>query len=168
MSKSEASRTGWYFLGIVILAYVVTIFLRPGFFLPAMDFFREMMIKILPIFLLVFLIMFITNYFVSPKRLSKYLGKDGGIKSWLIVIGGGLISTGPIYMWYPMLSELKEKGMRQGLIATFLYARAVKPALIPLMLVYFGLVFTILVTVLILLFSVLQGKTIEMMTGGKE
>jgi uncharacterized membrane protein YraQ (UPF0718 family) len=166
MSRSESGRAGWYFLAAVIIAYAVAAVLKQGFLAGSALFAVSLLKRILPAFVLVYAIMFLTNYFVSPKTLVKYLGRDSGAKSWLIAIAGGVISTGPIYMWYPMLAELKEKGVREGLIAAFLYARAVKPALIPLMLIYFGITFTIIVTALILLFSVIQGKAVETVTGG--
>ena len=88
----------------------------------------------------------------------KYLGKK---RKWLFAILGGIISTGPIYMWYAMLRELKEKGVGYGFIATFLYNRAIKPPLIPVIIYYFGLKFTIVLTGVMIIFSVLQGMIIE-------
>lgn len=162
---SKTSKTGWYFLGIVIVIYIITAIIKPSFLMPALDFFLKIIIKILPIFILIFAIMFIINYFITPKWLVKHLGKDGGIKTWLIAVISGIISTGPIYMWYPLLAELKEHGVRQGFLATFLYARAVKPALIPLMILYFGLMFTIVLTIVMIIFSVIQGIVLEKIAG---
>jgi len=45
---------------------------------------------------------------------------------------------GPIYAWYPFLASLKEKGAVDFYLANFLSSRAVKPALLPLMITYFG------------------------------
>jgi len=154
-------KTGWYFLGIVVLGYIATSLFKSDALMPALQFFWKVILKILPIFVLVFAIMFVINYFVTPKWLVRHLGKDGGIKTWLIAVITGIISTGPIYMWYPMLAELKEKGVRQGFIATFLYNRAVKPALIPLMIFYFGLMFMIVLTIVMVVFSIIQGKVLE-------
>jgi len=156
-----AVNKGWYFLGIAAAAYVIAALIKPSFLLPAMQFFVKIILKILPLFVLVFAIMFVINYFVSPKWLVKHLGKDGGIGTWILAVITGIISTGPIYMWYPMLAELKEKGVRQGFIAAFLYNRAVKPALIPLMIFYFGLMFTIVLTIVMIVFSIIQGKVLE-------
>ena len=158
---SEKSRSGWYFLGIVIAIYAVTALIKPDFLIPALKFFIKIIIKILPVFILVFAIMFLVNYFVTPKLLVKHLGKKSGIKTWVIAITAGIISTGPIYMWYPMLAELKEHGVRQGFIAAFLYTRAIKPALIPLMILYFGLLYTIVLTIVMIVFSIIQGITLE-------
>ena len=164
---SKVSKNGWYFLGIVVIAYAVAALIKPEFLMPALKYFLKILLKIVPIFALVFAIMFAVNYFVTPKWLVKHLGKDSGVKTWIIAVVAGIISTGPIYMWYPMLSELKEKGVRNGFIATFLYNRAVKPALIPLMIFYFGLSFTIVLMIVIIIFSIIQGIFLEKIIGGE-
>jgi uncharacterized membrane protein YraQ (UPF0718 family) len=123
--------------------------------------FKNIMIKILPVFVIVFALMFIINYFITPKKLVEYLEKGNGAKAWLITIIAGIISTGPIYMWYPLLAELREHGIKHGFVAAFLYARAIKPALIPLMIFYFGLAFTIILTIVMITFSVIQGISVN-------
>lgn len=163
MAKTEKSNSGLYFLIIVILIYIATVIIKPSYNTLILKFAFNILIKIIPIFILIFIIMFIINYFITPKYLVDKLEKNKGIKAWTITIIAGIISTGPIYMWYPLLSELKEHGINQGLIATFLYARAIKPALLPLMIFYFGLKFTITLTIVMIIFSVIQGKVIEKM-----
>jgi uncharacterized membrane protein YraQ (UPF0718 family) len=59
----------------------------------------------------------------------------------------GIISTGPIYAWYPMLKELNEKGAGSSSIAVFLNSRAVKPFLLPIMIAYFGCLYVAILTV---------------------
>lgn len=160
MKKSEAPKTGWYFLVVIILVYIITYLIKPNLISPALNYLLKIIIKIIPVFILIFLIMFLTNYLITPKTLADYLSKKRK-RNWLIIIIAGIISTGPIYMWYPMLAELKERGLRQGFIATFLYTRAVKPALIPLMIFYFGLAYTITLTVVMIIYSIIQGLTLE-------
>jgi uncharacterized membrane protein YraQ (UPF0718 family) len=163
--KLKLPNKSYYFLIIIALIYLLTYFIKPDFLIPSLIYSKKIFINIIPIFILVFIIMFITNYFISPKTLVKKLSKKRK-RNWSFVLLAGIISTGPIYMWYPLLSELKEKGLREGFIATFLYARAVKPALIPLMIFYFGLTFTIIITINIIIFSIIQGITLEKITGG--
>lgn len=149
--------SGWLFLLLVVLIYI---FLAIGNYTLAEKSalaFARLFINILPVLVLVFVIMFIFNLILDNKRLMRYLGKGSGVKGWLLSIGGGILSTGPIYMWYPLLSDLKEKGMKNSLIAAFLCNRAVKIPLIPMMIYYFGLVFTIVLTVYMIIFSVING-----------
>jgi len=98
------------------------------------------------------------------KRMEKYISKEAGKKRWFIAAITGIISTGPIYAWYPMLSEIQNKGKNNGFIATFLYNRAVKPALIPLMIFYFSLTFVIVLTIVMVFLSIIQGMIIEKIT----
>lgn len=106
------------------------------------------------------------EYFVSPENVRKYLGKSAGLKRWLIAVAGGIISTGPIYMWYPMLRQLRKKGVKYGFIATFLYNRAVKPPLIPMIILYFGLKYTVVLTIVMIIISIVQGIIFEKIEGG--
>jgi len=107
--------------------------------LPSLRFSLRIIKNIIPIFIVIFALMVALDYLVSPENVRRYLGKSAGLKRWLIAVAGGIISTGPIYMWYPMLRQLRKKGVKYGFIATFLYNRAVKPPLIPMIILYFGL-----------------------------
>jgi len=157
---------GWYFLFSVALIYVIAGFFGMNIILNSLEFAWKIVVNIIPVFITVFFVMVLVNYYINPKRISKYLGKSSGWKRWFFAVVGGIISTGPIYMWYPMLKELKEKGVNYGFISTFLYNRAVKPALIPLIIYYFGLKFTIVLTVVMVVMSVIQGFIFEKLEGG--
>jgi len=161
MAKSDVSRSGWYFLGIVVILYIFIGIGKPDIFAPCFDFFIEIIKSIWWVFILVFILLSFVNYFIVPKHVAKYLGHKSGIKGWSAAIIGGIISTGPIYMWYPLLNELQKQGMRPGLISAFLYNRAVKPALLPLLIFYFGLSYTIVLTIVMICISVVQGFVTE-------
>ncbi len=104
----------------------------------------------------------IVNYFVNPKTVSKYVGKGSGIKGWFLAVSTGMLSHGPIYIWYPLLKDLRDQGMRSGLVAVFLYNRAIKIPLLPLMVYYFGTVFVVVLLIHMVIASVVEGKVIEM------
>ncbi|GAH75359.1 unnamed protein product, partial [marine sediment metagenome] len=84
------------------------------------------------------------------------------IKGILLSVAAGIISMGPIYVWYPLLKELREKGAGNMPIAVFLYNRAVKPFLLPVMIAYFGWVYVSILTVLTVLASVVNGYLVAM------
>jgi len=157
---------GWYFLGIVILFYVITGVFNLNLIFKSFIFTLKIIKNIIPVFIIVFSLLVFVNYYINPKTIAKYLGKSSGIKRWFFAVIGGIISTGPIYMWYPMLKELRNHGVNYGFISTFLYNRAVKPALIPLLIFYFGLKFTIILTGVMIVMSVLQGIIFEKMEEG--
>ena len=117
-------------------------------------------LKIIPIFILIFVLMAITNYFITTKFILKHLtGK--GIKKWIFTIIGGILSSGPIYMWYPLLANLRKKGISNGLIACFLYNRSVKIPLLPLMILYFGWKYILILTITMIIASIIQGIIID-------
>ena len=151
----------WLFLLIVLIIYAIIGVMKQDMLMPAIQFFLSVITKIIPIFILVFVLMVITNYFTNQKYITKHLGKDSGLRGWLLSIGAGLISTGPIFMWYPLLKDLKKLGVKKRFIAAFLYSRAVKTALIPLLIIYFGLTYTIVLIVVMIIMSVFQGLTVE-------
>ena len=74
-----------------------------------MKFFRSktIIIQILPVLVLVIFLMGVSNYFLKPKIMSKHLGVESGFKGWLLAISIGILSHGPIYVWYPYLKGLK-------------------------------------------------------------
>jgi uncharacterized membrane protein YraQ (UPF0718 family) len=121
----------------------------------------DIIIQILPILVLVIFMMGVTNYFLKPKTVSKYLGNKSGIKGWILAISMGILSHGPIYVWYPLLKDLREHGMRSGLVAVFLYNRAIKIPLLPVMIFYFGIGFVVLLSIYMIIASVIEGKILE-------
>ncbi len=104
--------------------------------------------------------MVIVNRYMSNAFIIKHI-RGNKIKAWFYIIIGGILSTGPMYMWYPLLKDLREKGMNNGEVACFLYNRSIKPAYLPLIVIYFGLKYTIILTLLIIIFSLLQAFIIE-------
>ena len=122
---------------------------------------------ILPILLVVVLLMAIINSFIQPRKIAKHLGKESGMKGWVIALLSGLFSHGSGYVWYPMLSDLRRHGVRDGLIVAFFYARAIKLPWLPMMVSYFGLSFTIALTFYILLGALLQGLVADRFLSSK-
>lgn len=147
----------WIFFIAVVILYLVLLFVNFPLAKEAFIGFLYLLKKIIPVFILVFILMFLSRLFFDSKKIVKFIGESAGIKGWLISIVGGILSTGPIYMWYPLLSDLKEKGMKDSFIATFLYNRAVKIPLIPMMIYYFGLPFVTILTLYMILFSIING-----------
>jgi len=68
---------------------------------------------------------------------------------------------GPAYTWFPLLKNLKKKGMRPSLLVAFLNNRAVKIPLLPMMIFYFGWSFTLIANGYLIIFSIMNGLIIE-------
>ena len=152
---------GFSFLVIVFILYLVLAVFDLEKISMSLHVSFDILIQILPILVVVILLMGIVNYFLKPKLVSKYLGKESGVKGWFLAISMGIISHGPIYVWYPLLKDLRNQGMRTGLVAVFLYNRAIKIPLLPVMIFYFGLGFVIILFIYMIIASVVEGNIIE-------
>jgi len=153
----KKKRGGIIFLLVTLITYIILLFFNRGIALDALGYFSHIFVRVFYVLLIVFLFMFFINLFLKPKTVLKYLGKGSGMRGWIIAIISGIISMGSIYLWYPLLKELREKGMKKGLIATFLYNRAVKVPLLPIMIYYFGWLFALFLTIYMVIFSVFMG-----------
>lgn len=156
-AKPKKSKTEWYFLGAVGLTYLITGVVRADLALKSLSAAGNIFLKILPTFGIIFAAMWLVNYFVNKKTVKKILGARSGPKRWLIAVVAGVLSTGPIYAWYPLLNDLRKKGLDYGFIATFLYNRAVKLPLLPLFIYYFSPTFTGVLLGVMVVVSILQG-----------
>ena len=148
-----------YFLVAVLLLYVFVYFVSPNAVTESLEFASRVLLGLIPVFLLIYALMVITNTFVSDKRIFSTLLKSRW--KWVISVLGGVLSTGPVYMWYPLLRELKKKGLGYGPMASFIYSRAVKIPLIPVLLYYFGLKYTLALICTLILFSFVLGMLME-------
>lgn len=152
---------GWLFLALVALAYAATALVDAALAREALAAFLRMLREVVPILGLVLVLMFLGERWLTAARTKAWLGRGSGLKGWLLAVVAGVISTGPVYTWYALLAELRGKGMRTALVAVLLYARAVKLPLLPLMVHYFGLRYTLVLSLLIAVFSVLNGLSME-------
>jgi len=150
----------WYFPITVLTIYLLLLILDKSLFFSSISSFYNILLKVIPVFIAVFVLMTITNHFITPKFILKHIRKRG-IKKWFFVIIGGILSSGPIYMWYPLLADLKEKGLNKGLIACFLYNRAIKIPLLPLIVLYFNWKFVVILILVMIFVSVIQGILID-------
>jgi uncharacterized membrane protein YraQ (UPF0718 family) len=162
--KPDKWRAQLIFLSIVILLYAVTWSTNPVTFKSALKTFTNLVIKVLPALAIVLVFLFTANLFLDSKSMAKILAESSGLKAWAAAILAGLISTGPIYLWYPLLAKLRDKGVRDSLLVVFLYNRAVKIPLIPLLAHYFGLTYTLVLTAYMILFSVINGFIVDKIT----
>jgi len=152
---------GKYLLATVIILYGLFFLFNGQSTLLALQKSSSILIKILPIFAVVILFTAVINYLLRPRQIARHLGKDSGRRGWLWVLAAGVISHGPMYAWYPLLEDLRKHGLKDGLIVVFFASRTIKIPLLPMMIDYFGLVFTIVLSVYILLGALIQGLLLE-------
>lgn len=162
-SASEKNRAGLWFLVAVIAVYIVLFFFKAAFIEASLRHFLSLIESIAPILVLIFVILWLLNLSRGMQdRLIQLADKRSGFKGWAIALGAGILSHGPVYAWYPLLENLQARGARPALIATFLYARSIKIPYLPLMVHYFGIRYTLLLTGFVAVFSLLQGWLVEL------
>lgn len=150
----------WIFLLIMSVIYLALFIFARDLFFPASEFVCVLFVKIIPIIFLVFVLMSLTNYFIKPRFILKHF-REKGIKKWLFAVAGGILSLGPIYVWYPLLKDLRDKGLEDGLIACFLYNRSIKIVVLPLAIFYFGVQYIAVLCSVMIFVSVIQGLLIN-------
>ena len=148
----------------ISIAYIVLYFADNTLFHRSFELFLSLVIQIAPFLLIIFVIMFINFWFIKPDFIKKHLGEQAGLKGITFVILSGIISVGSVYVWYPLLKDLKESGMSNKLIAIFIYNRSIKLHLLPVMILYFGLTFTMVLSLLTILFSLVIGYLVQLFT----
>jgi len=155
---------GRYLLPLVLLSYPLLYIYYPAQTIEALSKSLSTMLHLLPIFLVVIALMGIFSALINEKIIAKFLGKQSGIKGWVIALFGGILSHGSSYIWYQMLANLREQKVKDNLIITFLYTRAIKLPWLPLMVSYFGYAFTGLLIFYIILGALIQGLIVEKMS----
>jgi uncharacterized membrane protein YraQ (UPF0718 family) len=153
----------YQFLLLVMGLYLIASLIDPGLVRLALIGFAAMMLRVLPLLVLVFLVLVIVNLFLKPERLRRHLGAESGFKGWFWAIVAGIFISGPPYVLYPMLEDFRKQGVRSALLAVFLYNRNVKLQYLPAMAYYFGIRYTVVLSVYIILFSLISGKLVEML-----
>lgn len=148
---------GWIFLVIVFLLYGVAALADTELTLKALTSFTRMLDQVLPVLCLVFVLIFVVNLLLQPEWVKQYLGSQSGIKGWLSVLISGILSVGPVYPWYALLKDLRDQGMKTSLAAAFLYSRAIKLPLLPMLIHYFGVTYTLVLTAYLIVFSIFTG-----------
>lgn len=159
--SSWFSGKGWGFLLVVVLLYGLVAYFDVELARKTAKTFINILVEILPVLGLVFLLIFVSNLVLSPKKVKTFVGAGSGLKGWVLAIFSGILSTGPVYPWYVLLADFGRLGMKRSLMAVFLYNRAVKLPLIPLLIHYFSFAYTVVLSLYLIVFSVVTGLLME-------
>ena len=151
----------------VLFIYGILFISMPDNALTALRSSGKVFLNILEPLGLVFILMLVMNLFLKPGYITRFLGESAGIKGIILSAAAGVISIGPVYVWYPMLKSLREKGVENAFIAIFLCNRAVKPFLLPVMISYFGFIYTLFLTIFTILGSIIAGYCVDVLLKGK-
>lgn len=155
------SHTDYSLLGGTVLLYALLFVVDPGNASAALGSAWSLALTITPILVLVTAFVAFVNYAVTADAIATYLGSESGVRGYLVAILGDVLSHGPVYAWYTLLADLRERGMRDGLIAVFLYNRAIKLPLLPLFLYYFDGDYAAVLLGTMVVASIVQGVAVE-------
>jgi len=126
--------------------------------LVTLDYFKEMIIIMPPVFIL----MGLMESWVPKDKIKKWLGDGSGIKGMGISFLLGTLPTGPLYVAFPIAGTLLKSGARVHNMVIFLGAWAALK--IPQLMVevkFLGIGFTSLRFVLTVIALILEGALIE-------
>lgn len=157
---------GGRFLAVMVLAEIVLFLWDRTLFFGGLGMLYGLLSDMLPVLLVVLFSMTAINYLVTPTVVMRYMGGSGSWK-WPIAVIGGILSVGPVYFWYPILADLKKKGLSDGLVACFLYNRAIKVPLFPLAAYYFGWQYVVILTMTMVLASFVQARVLTSLINAK-
>jgi len=160
-NEKRPQKGPWIFLASSVLLFLLVLLIDKQKAALTATLFIHLTSEILPFLLVVFVLMVLINLFLKTSTLIKYMGEGSGIKGWIVAVLAGILSIGAIYLWFPILKNMMDKGVKSGLVATFLYNRGIKLNWLPLMILYFGLKYVIVLTVVTILASVVQGIIID-------
>lgn len=152
----------WFLLSVSVL-YLLLWSIFPERVQVSFDNSLSLLMNILPVLLVVLLFMVLVNQFLKPSWAKKHLGEGSGAKGWVLAVITGILSHGPVYVWFPLLKDLREHGVKNGLIAVFLYNRSIKIPLLPVMVYYFGALFVVVLLVVMVPASILEGRLMDLM-----
>lgn len=155
--KNKKIPGGMKFLIAVIGAYILMLIFDYSGAMAVFQSFMEMNKKVVPLLFFVFVAMVLVNIFLTEENLKKHLGEGRGLKGFLYASIAGILVSGPPYVLFPMLDQLKKKGLSDFHLAIFLYNRNVKIPFFPALIFFFGLAYSIILSFYIIAFSFLNG-----------
>lgn len=126
--------------------------------LVAFDYFKEMIIIMPPVFIL----MGLMESWIPKDKIKKWLGEGAGVKGMVISFALGTLPTGPLYVAFPMARSLLKGGARVSNMVIFLGSWAALK--IPQLMVetkFLGIEFTLLRFALTIIALVLIGMLME-------
>ncbi len=110
---------GWLFLLCVVAGLSVVAIVDADLVVESFRQAWTLTIKLAPLFILVILMMALSETFLDARWIGRWVGRSSGPRGWLIALAAGTLSVGPMHVWVAILQDLRAKGMREGLIVGF-------------------------------------------------
>lgn len=116
---------------------------------------------VLAIIAAVFVLIGLIQVWLTPEQVSKVLGREAGWKGLVLSAIVPMILGGSLFVIFPLLKTLREKGARTSSVVAFLFAWSAKAPLIPLEIKFLGLPFAALRLASIPVLAILGGLLAE-------
>ncbi|MBN2644771.1 MAG: hypothetical protein JXR59_04780 [Desulfuromonadaceae bacterium] len=151
---------GCRFFALVTAVYLVLALVRPELFSTLITRYGQLLFKVLPFLAMIVVLNALINWKLTAGMMQAFR-TSRSTHRWLVALGAGILSHGPLYLWFPLIDDLRQKGLNDGLLSCFFFARAIKLPLLPVMVEYLGLSFTLILSGYILLGALVQGLIME-------
>ena len=115
--------TGRYALGGTAVLYLAALAVDIDGGRQALAESASILARIAPVLVLVTALIAVSKYTLAPKTVATYVGAESGVTGYLVAILTGIASHGPVYVWYALLCDMRESGMRDGLIVDHVIPR---------------------------------------------
>ncbi len=161
-NKKKPKKYSFIFLGIVIIIYIILGSVNSNNTFEAIKYSINLFKTLIPVLSLVLVFMFLFNL-IDEKKLKGVIEKSPHSIQYFIMTLLGTVSHGPIYAWYPLMKTFHGKGVSYGPIASFLYSRGIKLAMLPSLVAYFGLKYTIILTSNMIIFAIIMGLSVDLL-----
>ena len=122
--------------------------------------------KVIKIALAVFVIVGLIQVWLTPQQVSRVLGKQAGWKGLLLASSIPMLVGGSLFMIFPLMKTLREKGARIAAVLAFVSAWSGKAPLLPLEIEFLGWRFAVLRIVLVVPFAMACGILGELILEG--
>ncbi|MCF8009337.1 MAG: permease [Halanaerobiales bacterium] len=166
--KKGLSNTLKYLVAITIILIILYQYFPKQIF-SSLVISKKYGIEMVTIFPAVLILMGLADVWIPKSLINKYLGKESGLKGILISIFLGTLPTGPLYIAFPIASELLVKKARLSNVMIFLGVWAsLKIPQISVEIKFLGIKFAILRFIFTLISIILIGYLIEYIVNKKE
>ncbi len=132
MTKLKKFLARYRFFLILLLANLLLLFVKPEFGREVASLSLDHLVQMLSIIPPIFLILGLMDVWIPRETMTKYMGKDAGIKGGLLAFLLGSLSAGPLYAAFPVAAVFLKKGV--SLTNIFIFIGAWSTTKVPMML----------------------------------
>jgi len=112
-----------FILGLFVLCMSILFWFYPSKLVPSLTTSWDALLQFILIFPALILLIGMFSVFITPQMIEKNFGKGTGFFGLLkALVLGSLMSTGPLYMSFPMARSFLAKGARISAVIIFISA----------------------------------------------